>query len=74
MSGFESVVGDMTGGAGEVIVYTDPVGLVHVRAIYTEGEQDSGATCKPLLQVQSEGSRRVSRAIKQRPRGRKGDE
>lgn len=36
----------------------------HVRSIYAEGEQDPGATCKPLLQVQSEGSRQVSRAIK----------
>lgn len=36
----------------------------HVRAIYDEGEQDAEATCKPYLQVQSEGSRRVSRVIK----------
>jgi hypothetical protein len=85
----------MTDGAGEIVVYTDPDGLVrvqvrleegsvwlsqaqmaelygttpqnitqHVRAIYDEGEQDPEATCKPFLQVQSEGSRRVSRAIK----------
>ena len=85
----------MSIGAGEIVVYTDPDGLVrvqvrleegsvwlnqaqmaelygttpqnitqHVRAIYDEREQDPEATCKPTLQVQSEGSRRVSRAIK----------
>ncbi len=36
----------------------------HVRTIHAEGEQDPEATCKPLLQVQSEGSRLVSRTIK----------
>lgn len=36
----------------------------HIRAIYAEGEQDAGATCKPYLQVRREGSRDVERTVK----------
>ncbi|MBN2124315.1 MAG: virulence RhuM family protein, partial [Deltaproteobacteria bacterium] len=34
---------------------------LHLKAIYQEGELDPQATCKGFLQVQSEGSREVSR-------------
>ena len=34
---------------------------IHLRNIFNEGELDEGATCKDLLQVQIEGSRRVER-------------
>jgi len=34
---------------------------LHLKAIYQEGELDPSATCKEFLQVQSEGSRTVSR-------------
>ena len=36
----------------------------HLKAIYEEGELDASATCKEYLQVQREGSRRVSRTRK----------
>ncbi|KJS39993.1 MAG: 2-hydroxyacid dehydrogenase [Rhodospirillaceae bacterium BRH_c57] len=36
----------------------------HIRSVYAEGELSEEATCKQDLQVRSEGSRRVSRAIK----------
>lgn len=35
----------------------------HIRAIYEEGEFDEAATCKPFLQVRTEGKREVSRHI-----------
>ncbi|MDZ7583034.1 MAG: hypothetical protein U5R30_21260 [Deltaproteobacteria bacterium] len=34
---------------------------LHLKAIYQEGEMDPKANCKEILQVQSEGSCRVSR-------------
>jgi hypothetical protein len=37
---------------------------IHLKAIYAEGELEESATCKEYLQVQKEGSRRVSRARK----------
>jgi len=33
----------------------------HIRAVYAEGELESGATCKDYLQVQTEGAREVRR-------------
>ena len=36
----------------------------HVRTIYGEGEHDPAATCRDYLQVQTEGARTVSRAVK----------
>jgi len=36
---------------------------MHIRNIYKEGELSKGATCKDFLQVQQEGSRRVSRIV-----------
>ncbi len=33
----------------------------HLRTIYSEGELDVGATCKKILQVQSEGEWQVTR-------------
>jgi hypothetical protein len=36
----------------------------HVKAIYAEGELTEEATCKPDLQVRTEGKRRVQRAIR----------
>ncbi|WP_408590048.1 virulence RhuM family protein [Novosphingobium sp.] len=35
----------------------------HIRAIHDEGEFDEAATCKPFLQVRTEGKREVSRQI-----------
>ncbi len=35
-----------------------------LKAIYADGEADEAATCKSYLQVQSEGSRQVRRALK----------
>ncbi len=36
----------------------------HIRAIYADGEVLEAATCKPYLQVRSEGGRDVSRSLK----------
>ena len=36
----------------------------HIRAVYREGEHDLAATCRDYLQVQTEGARTVSRAVK----------
>jgi hypothetical protein len=36
----------------------------HLKAIYNEGELEETATCKEYLQVQQEGSRKVSRTRK----------
>jgi len=36
---------------------------LHLRAVYREGEVDEEATCKPYLQVRTEGSRPVSRQL-----------
>lgn len=36
---------------------------LHLKAIYEEGELDESVTCKEYLQVQSEGGRKVSRAL-----------
>lgn len=36
----------------------------HLREIYSEGELDEAATCKPLLQVRAEGVRQVSRSLR----------
>ncbi len=36
----------------------------HLKAIYAEGELTEAATCKQYLQVQTEGSRKVSRKRK----------
>jgi hypothetical protein len=36
----------------------------HLREIYAEGELDEAATCKPFLQVRSEGGRQVSRNLR----------
>jgi len=35
----------------------------HIRAVYAEGELESGATCKDYLQVQTEGAREVRRHV-----------
>ena len=35
----------------------------HIRAVYEEGELESGATCKDYLQVQTEGAREVRRQV-----------
>ena len=36
----------------------------HLREIYAEGELDESATCKPFLQVRTEGARQVSRTLR----------
>jgi hypothetical protein len=36
----------------------------HLREIYAEGELDEEATCKPFLQVRTEGNRQVTRTLK----------
>jgi hypothetical protein len=38
---------------------------LHLKAIFAEGELDEGATCKDYLQVRQEGSREVSRSLRQ---------
>mgnify|MGYP003365737954 CR=1 FL=1 len=43
---------------------TTPQGITqNVRSIHAAGELERGATCKALLQVQTEGERRVRRRI-----------
>ncbi|HSQ42728.1 MAG TPA: virulence RhuM family protein [Fibrobacteraceae bacterium] len=37
---------------------------LHVKAIYAEGEQKAETTCKPYLQVRTEGNRQVQRSLK----------
>lgn len=37
---------------------------LHLKALYTEGEIDSAATCKEYLQVRAEGSRQVRRSVR----------
>lgn len=36
----------------------------HIAAIYQEGELDEAATCKPFLQVRTEGARQVQRSLR----------
>lgn len=36
----------------------------HIAAIYSEGEFDEAATCKPYLQVRTEGARQIQRSLK----------
>lgn len=36
----------------------------HIAAIYGEGELDEAATCKPYLQVRTEGTRQIQRSLK----------
>ena len=36
----------------------------HIAAIYAEGELDEAATCKPYLQVRTEGARQIQRSLK----------
>ena len=36
----------------------------HIRAIYSDGELQEAATCKPFLQVRQESGRQVSRSLK----------
>lgn len=52
----------MTRAAMAELYQTTPQNItLHLKAIYKEGELESQATCKEFLQVQSEGSREVSR-------------
>ena len=52
----------MTQAAMAELYQTTPQNItLHLKAIYKEGELESRATCKEFLQVQSEGSREVSR-------------
>ena len=55
----------MTQAAMAELYQTTPQNITtHLKAIYGESELGEGATCKEYLQVQQEGSRRVSRARK----------
>lgn len=36
----------------------------HLREIYAEGELDEAATCRPFLQVRTEGARQISRTLR----------
>jgi hypothetical protein len=55
----------MTQAAMSELYQTTPQNITtHLKAIYGEGELGEAATCKEYLQVQPEGSRRVSRARK----------
>jgi len=55
----------MTQAAMAELYQTTPQNITtHLKAIYKEGELEATTTCKEYLQVQLEGSRRVSRARK----------
>jgi len=55
----------MTQAAMADLYQTTPQNITaHLKAIYWEGELDEAATCKEHLQVQQEGSRKVSRTRK----------
>ena len=55
----------MTQAAMAELYQTTPQNITtHLKAIYKEGELEASATCKEYLQVQQEGSRKVSRARK----------
>ncbi len=55
----------MTQAAMAELYQTTPQNItLHLKAIFDEGEQAEAATCKEFLQVQKEGSRRVSRTRK----------
>lgn len=55
----------MTQGTMAELYQTTPQNItIHLKAIYAEGELKEPATCKEYLQVQKEGSRKVSRARK----------
>jgi hypothetical protein len=52
----------MTQAAMAELYQTTPQNItLHLKSVYQEGELDSQATCKEYLQVQQEGSRKVSR-------------
>jgi len=55
----------MTQAAMAELYQTTPQNItIHLKAIYNESELDEPATCKEFLQVQAEGSRKVSRSRK----------
>lgn len=55
----------MTQAAMAELYQTTPQNVTtHLKAVYGEGELDEAATCKEYLQVQQEGSRRISRSRK----------
>jgi hypothetical protein len=55
----------MTQAAMAELYQTSPQNItLHLKAIYQEGELEESATCKEYLQVQQEGSRKVSRSRK----------
>ena len=46
------------------LLQTTPQNITqHIKAIYGEGELTEDSTCKPLLQVRSEGGRQVKRTL-----------
>lgn len=52
----------MTQAAMAELYQTTPQNItLHLKAVYQEGELETQSTCKEFLQVQSEGSRKVSR-------------
>jgi hypothetical protein len=53
----------MTQAAMAELYKTTPQNITrHLKSIYSEGELAEAATCKPYLQVQQEGNRKVSRS------------
>lgn len=40
-----------------------PTILEHIKSIYSEGELDSGSTCRKFRQVQTEGTRKIQTEI-----------
>jgi hypothetical protein len=47
------------------LYHTTPQNITqHIAAIYAEGELEEAATCKPYLQVRTEGSRQIQRNLK----------
>lgn len=55
----------MTQAAMAELYQTTPQNItIHMKAIYHEGELNASSTCKEFLQVQPEGSRKISRSRK----------
>ena len=55
----------MTQAALAELYQTTPQNITqHIAAIYTEGELDEATTCKPYLQVRTEGARQIQRNLK----------
>lgn len=62
---FEGDTAWLTQAALAELYQTTPQNITqHIGAIYADGELDEAATCKPYLQVRTEGARRIQRSLK----------